>query len=225
VKYVYEYPRPMVTVDILLWRHHKEKVEILLIRRGQPPFQGKWALPGGFIRMGETLEESARRELAEETGMKNVDIFPLTIAGDPGRDPRGRTITSLFTGFVTPPFPSVVGGDDASEVGWFAIDHLPQLAFDHSQLFDKVINELKYKLYWQFWILMFFSREITLADLEAIFKIFWKRSEGLVQMLTVAQHLKLIRAEKADYWKRTAPNRQIISLTSENLITAWQQAG
>jgi 8-oxo-dGTP diphosphatase len=225
VKYVYEYPRPMVTVDILLWRYHKEKVEILLVRRGQPPFRGKWALPGGFIRMDESLEESARRELAEETGIENADIFPLTIAGDPGRDPRGRTITSLFTGFVTAPFPSVAGGDDAREAGWFAIDHLPRLAFDHSQLIENAIAELKYKLYWQFWIFMFFSREITLADLEAIFKIFWKNSEGLVQMLKVAQRLNLIIAEKADYWKRTSTNRQIISLTSDNLITAWQQTG
>ena len=160
-----------------------------------------------------------------KTGLKNVDIFPLTIAGDPGRDPRGRTITTLFTGFVTPPFPSVVGSDDAREAGWFKIDHLPRLAFDHAQLIENATTELKYKLYWQFWILIFFSREITLADLEAIFEIFWMKSEGLIQMLTVAQHLKLIRSEKADYWKRTAPNRQIISLTSENLITAWQKAG
>jgi 8-oxo-dGTP diphosphatase len=225
VNYVYDYPRPMVIVDMLIWRYREEKVEILLIRRDGPPFRGQWALPGGFIQMDETLLESAKRELVEETGIKDMDLFSLTIAGNPERDPRGRTITALFTGFLTEPFVEVRAGDDAREAEWFAVNRLPQLAFDHAQLIRDAINELAHRLYWQLWILMFFPLKIVLSDLEKIGRFFWNEVNGSENILKVAEHLNLVQRDGADSWKRISSNQQIVSLTAEDLIKAWQSAG
>ena len=225
MNYVYDYPRPMVTVDMLLWRYREEKVEILLIRRDRPPFESQWALPGGFIRMDETLLESAKRELSEETGIKDVDLFSLTIAGNPERDPRGRTITALFTGFFTEPLVEVRAGDDAREAEWFRVDRLPRLAFDHAQLIRKAINELAHRLYWQLWILMFFPSKIVLSDLKKIGRFFWNKVNGSENILKVAEYLNLVRQDRSNSWKRTASNLQIVSLTAEDLIKAWQSAG
>ena len=225
MNYVYDYPRPMVTVDMLLWRYREEKVEILLIRRDGPPFENQWALPGGFIRMDETLLESAKRELSEETGIKDVDLFSLTIAGNPERDPRGRTITALFTGFFTEPLVEVRAGDDAREAEWFAVDRLPRLAFDHAQLILDAVNELAPRFYWQLWVLMFFSIKIVLPDLKKLGKFFWNNVDSSENILKVAEHLDLVRQDGSDSWKRTSSDLQIVSLTAEDLIKAWQSAG
>lgn len=225
MNYVYDYPRPMVTVDMLLWCYREKVVEILLIRRDRPPFRGQWALPGGFIQMDEMLLESAKRELAEETGVKNVDLFSLTIAGNPERDPRGRTITALFTGFLTEPFVEARAGDDAREAQWFEVDRLPQLAFDHAQLIRDATNELAHRLYWQLWILMFFPSKIVISDLKKIGRFFWNKADSSENILEVAEYLDLVRRDVADSWKRISSNQQIVSLTAEDLIKAWQSAG
>ena len=99
-KYCYEYPRPMVTVDILVFCKHMDGLNIMLIKREKDPFKDYWAFPGGFIEMNETLIESAKRELYEETGLTNIDLKVFNTYGDPGRDPRGRTITIVYYCFV-----------------------------------------------------------------------------------------------------------------------------
>ncbi|MDP4291731.1 MAG: NUDIX hydrolase, partial [Bacteroidota bacterium] len=96
--YTYEYPRPAVTADIVLFSRFENRDYVLLILRNNPPFQGCWALPGGFIDMDETLEESALRELAEETGLTGIRLKQFRTYGDPGRDPRHRTITVVYMG-------------------------------------------------------------------------------------------------------------------------------
>jgi 8-oxo-dGTP diphosphatase len=131
-KYTYDYPRPSVTVDIVLLTRER-KPRVLLIRRRHDPFAGRWALPGGFIEMDETLEESARRELQEETGLEVGKLEQLHTFGDPGRDPRGRTITVVFMGRVGNKL-KPQADDDAVEVGWHRLDRLPQLAFDHAEV-------------------------------------------------------------------------------------------
>ncbi|HRT31038.1 MAG TPA: NUDIX hydrolase, partial [Anaerolineae bacterium] len=94
--YTYDYPRPMLTVDIALARPGPRGPEVLLIQRGHPPFKGAWALPGGFVEEGETLEQAARRELQEETGLTDLPLQQLAAFGDPGRDPRGWTVSVVF---------------------------------------------------------------------------------------------------------------------------------
>ena len=135
MNYTYEYPRPMVTVDMLLRRETASGAEILLIQRKNPPFANAWALPGGFVDENESLENAAARELAEETGLANLQLRQLHAFGDPGRDPRGHTITIVF-GATLPESATIraKAGDDARNIRWFSLDNLPELAFDHAKI-------------------------------------------------------------------------------------------
>jgi 8-oxo-dGTP diphosphatase len=132
-KYCYEYPRPAVTVDIVLVTQEKQR-RVLLIRRKHLPFAGKWALPGGFVDMDETLEAAARRELQEETGLEVGALEQLHTFGDPGRDPRGRTISVVYLGEVDATHLQPKAADDAAELGWHSLRKRPPLAFDHAQI-------------------------------------------------------------------------------------------
>jgi len=131
-RFVYEYPRPCVTVDVVVVTRER-KPRVLLIRRRRPPFEGQWALPGGFIDMDETLEASARRELREETGLTPRRLVQLAAYGDPKRDPRGRTISVVFLAEVNADA-EAQAGDDAADANWFPLDKLPRLAFDHRRI-------------------------------------------------------------------------------------------
>ena len=132
-QFTYDYPRPCVTVDVVIVTR-EARPRVLLIRRKNAPFAGAWALPGGFIEMDETLEASARRELAEETGVRTGKLVQLATFCDPGRDPRGRTISVVYLARVHPKQLKPRAADDAAEVGWFALDRPPALAFDHRQI-------------------------------------------------------------------------------------------
>lgn len=129
--YQYKYPRPMVCVDMLVLRKSSHQHKILLIKRLNEPFKDQWAFPGGFIEMDEDLIESAYRELEEETGITQISLQQYKTYGTPGRDPRGRTISVVFGGFLESK-QEAQAGDDAKEAKWFPIDQLPPLAFDHS---------------------------------------------------------------------------------------------
>ena len=131
--FTYEYPRPMVTVDLVLVTKDAAP-RVLLIRRKRDPFAGCWALPGGFIEMNETLDESARRELKEETGLAVGKLVQLGVYGDPGRDPRGRTITVAYLVRVDAKKLKPIAADDAAEVDWFPLRRPPKLAFDHAKV-------------------------------------------------------------------------------------------
>ncbi len=131
--YCYEYPRPSVTVDVVIVTRER-KPRVLLIRRKHDPFEGMWAIPGGFVDMDEALEDAARRELREETGVEVADVEQLHTFGEPGRDPRGRTISVAYLARVSPRHVKPIAADDAAEVGWHPLDRLPPLAFDHDQI-------------------------------------------------------------------------------------------
>ena len=140
--YSYDYPRPAVTADIAVLRLDKVP-EILLIQRKDPPFQMSWALPGGFMEMEETLEETARRELLEETGIKAGELIRFDSYDKPGRDPRGRTITQVFVMIWKTAMGTPKAGSDASELQWFGLNELPELAFDHQEIVNDVIRMIK----------------------------------------------------------------------------------
>ena len=135
-RYVYEWPRPMVTVDAAVFGLFRDGARLLLIRRKHDPYKGCWAIPGGFIEMDEELEAAAARELAEETGLTGVRLEQMRTYGTVGRDPRGRLITVVFMGIVEEKQAAEVkAGDDAAEAEWFAIDALPrEMAFDHDEI-------------------------------------------------------------------------------------------
>lgn len=131
--YTYNFPRPMVTVDAVVFAGAPKDVNVVLIERKHDPFQGKWALPGGFVDIDEPLDAAVARELKEETGLGNIDLKQLHTFGDPGRDPRGRSITVVYYGFIPKILP-LSPGDDAAKAAWFSIDQLPPLAFDHRDI-------------------------------------------------------------------------------------------
>ena len=139
--YAYEYPRPQVTADVALFAGRGDDLKVLLIRRGNEPFKGRWALPGGFIGEREVLEACAARELAEETGVTGVHLEQVRAFSDPDRDPRARTITVLFAGALAEPTPAS-GGDDAAEARWWPVEDLPELAFDHVHLIAVALDRL-----------------------------------------------------------------------------------
>jgi len=141
-KYTYDYPRPALTADIAVLRLD-EVPEILLIQRRDPPFSQMWALPGGFMEMEETLEEAARRELMEETGIKAGELIRFDSYDKPGRDPRGRTITQVFVMIWKTEMGVPKANSDASNLQWFGLSDLPPLAFDHEFIVSDVIRMIR----------------------------------------------------------------------------------
>ena len=140
--YTYDYPRPAVTVDAVIFRKSTE-YEVLLIQRKHYPFEGMWALPGGFIDMDETAEVAVVRELLEETNLKMNHLEQLHTFSALGRDPRGRTVSVTFFGQVDFDNSQVRGGDDASDAKWFKMSEVPDLAFDHIEAVRMALKRIK----------------------------------------------------------------------------------
>lgn len=140
----YEHPRPALSTDVVVLVGPPASRRVLLVRRNQEPFKGRWALPGGFVNESEPLDVAARRELAEETGLVVRETFEqVGTFGNPGRDPRGWTVSVVF-GVVLPGSPPAVrGGDDAAEAAWHALDKTPPLAFDHDEVLASAVRRLE----------------------------------------------------------------------------------
>ena len=134
MSYTYPYARPAVTVDCVLFGRAPEGRHILLIERKNPPFAQHWALPGGFLDLGESPEDGAARELAEETGLTGIPLTQLGAFGAPDRDPREHVISIAHTATVSVADHHPVAADDAADVRWFPLDDLPPLAFDHEEI-------------------------------------------------------------------------------------------
>ena len=143
-KYIYDWPRPMVTADAAVFTHTGGKTKVLLIKRGREPFKGKWAMPGGFVNMDEELKDAVVRELKEETGVTGVHLEQMHTFGTLGRDPRGRIITIVFMGIAKEDQTKIKAGDDADKAQWFDIEELPEdLAFDHNEIIRYAVGKLK----------------------------------------------------------------------------------
>jgi 8-oxo-dGTP diphosphatase len=144
-KYCYDYPRPALTADIVLFGKEKNRLHVLLIERANDPFKGAWAFPGGFMDEDETIEACAARELKEETGLTGISLEQFHVFSEPGRDPRGRTVSVAFIAFIPMDIHQGKAGDDAANVGWFPVDSLPELAFDHDQVMKIALKALEEK--------------------------------------------------------------------------------
>ena len=142
-QYCYKFPRPSVTADCIVFTRESTP-QVLLIERGDEPFMGCWAFPGGFLNMDETTEQCAIRELKEETGLEVDKVKEIGTYSKVDRDPRGRTITVAYLAVVDAPL-EVMGQDDAAKAQWFPIDALPELAFDHDEIMKDAMSAL-YKL-------------------------------------------------------------------------------
>jgi 8-oxo-dGTP diphosphatase len=149
MKYTYDFPRPAVTVDCVVFGFDEGDLKVLLVRRELDPYRGKWALPGGFVHEDESLDEAARRELREETGIEKLYLEQLYTFGDVGRDPRGRVITIAYYALVKLADHRVKAATDASSAAWFPVADVPRLAFDHEKILETALARLKAKVRYQ----------------------------------------------------------------------------
>lgn len=145
--YSYKYPHPAVTTDCVIFGFDGAKLKVLLIERGNEPYKGLWAFPGGFQNMDESAEQGARRELMEETGMVAGYMEQFHAFTDPDRDPRERVITIAYYALCN--IQEVKGGDDAAKAQWFSIDEIPQLAFDHDCMLHLALSALRERLHFR----------------------------------------------------------------------------
>lgn len=143
MSYTYKYPMIYLTVDIIVYDFTSANQNVLLIQRDRPPFEGGWALPGGFVDINETLEQAAMRELEEETGLKNLSLEQFRAFSEIDRDPRHRTVSVVFYGFADETNNNAMAGSDARAAQWFSLDRLPELAFDHAEILQKLNRNLK----------------------------------------------------------------------------------
>ncbi len=142
--YTYKHPRPALTVDCVVFGFDGGDLQVLLIRRGIEPFKDRWALPGGFVHLDETLDEAARRELAEETGLREVFLEQLHTFGAVERDPRERVVSVAYYALVKPS--AATAATDAAEADWFPAASVPPLAFDHVEILAAALDRLRDKL-------------------------------------------------------------------------------
>jgi 8-oxo-dGTP diphosphatase len=144
--HTYEYPRPALTVDCVVFGFDEGDLKVLLIERDLEPFAGRWALPGGFVHVDESLDEAALRELREETGVSRVYLEQVYTFGRPDRDPRERVVSVAYYALVKLSLHSVKAATDARNAAWFDVSDLPKLAFDHEQIVEVALQRLKNKM-------------------------------------------------------------------------------
>jgi 8-oxo-dGTP diphosphatase len=169
--YSYEYPKPALTVDCVVFGLDEDsELKLMLIKRDIPPFKGEWALPGGFVRMEESLEESALRELREETGIKKVFLEQLYTFGSVDRDPRDRVVTVAYYGLINLGEQQIKATTDASDAAWFPITKIPPLAFDHNKILDVALARLKGKVRYEPVGFELLPKKFTLSQLQKLYE-------------------------------------------------------
>jgi 8-oxo-dGTP diphosphatase len=173
--HTYEHPRPALTVDIALFGLDDAGLQVLLIQRDAEPFAGQWALPGGFVRMDESVDEAARRELHEETGVHDVFLEQLYTFGAVDRDPRGRVVSVAHYALVNLRDHRVKADTDARDAAWFAADETPTLAFDHADILAMAHDRLRGKVRYQPIGFELLPREFALRQLQQMYEIILDR--------------------------------------------------
>jgi 8-oxo-dGTP diphosphatase len=169
--HTYEYPRPALTVDCIIFGLDAQlELKVMLIQRDIPPFQGQWAIPGGFVRMDETLEQAALRELQEETGIHDVFLEQLYTFGDLERDPRDRTVTVAYYALINLIEQQIQASTDAREADWFPLHAIPSLAFDHEQILQKAIARLRSKIRYEPIGFELLPKKFTLTQLQKLYE-------------------------------------------------------
>lgn len=169
-------PHPAVTVDVILFTIDEGRLKVLLIRRQLPPFEGRWALPGGFVRMEESLDEAARRELVEESGVEVRWLEQLYTFGDPKRDPARRVITVTYFALIDARKVELHAGTDATNAAWYRIDALPRLAFDHGKIVSYALERLRYKSEYAPVAFQLLPAKFTLSELQEVYEAIHDRA-------------------------------------------------
>lgn len=168
--YSYQYPRPALTVDCVVFGYDAEELKVLLIQRDLDPFEGKWALPGGFVHIDETLEDAARRELQEETGIADLYLEQLYTFGEVNRDPRERVVSVAYYALVDLFHHRLTAATDARNAAWFAVDDTPPLAFDHEHILTMAHQRLRGKVRYQPIGFELLPEKFTLTQLQRLYE-------------------------------------------------------
>lgn len=183
--YAYKYPRPEVTTDCVILGFDGSELKMLIVKRGIEPFKGSWALPGGFLRMHETIEECAQRELLQETGVEQSFMKQFGVFSALDRDPRGRVVTVAFYALVK--LTEVKGGDDAAEAKWVSLDEIPHLAFDHDMIVASALKHIREDIHFRPLGFELMPERFTLPQLqrlyEAILGVKFERSNFAKKLL------------------------------------------
>src|SRR6266850_1526509 len=169
--HTYQYPRAALTVDCVVFGFDEAELKVLLIERGLEPFKGRWALPGGFVRVEETLDEAARRELVEETGLKNVFLEQLYSFGGIKRDPRERVVSVAYYALVKLSDHRAKAATDAANAEWFLVSKLPKLAFDHADILETALSRLKGKVRYEPIGFELLPAKFTLSQLQHLYEV------------------------------------------------------
>jgi 8-oxo-dGTP diphosphatase len=170
MSYTYEYPRAALTVDCVVFGYDEGELKVLLIQRGLEPFKGRWALPGGFVRVDETLDAAARRELAEEAGLKNVFLEQLYTFGAVNRDPRERVVSVAYCALVKLSDHRAKAATDAANAEWFPVSKATKLAFDHADILATALARLKGKVRYQPIGFELLPPKLTLSQLQHLYE-------------------------------------------------------
>lgn len=173
--FTYPHARPALTVDCAVFGLDEEDLKILLIQRDIEPFAGRWALPGGFVRIDESVDQAARRELAEETGLTRVFLEQLYTVGEVDRDPRERVVTVAYYALVRLGDHQVQAATDARNAAWFAVDDLPPLAFDHDAIATMALRRLQGKVRYQPIGFELLPPKFSLTRLQRMYEIILER--------------------------------------------------
>ncbi len=168
--FTYQYPRAALTVDCVVFGFDEGALKVLLIRRGIEPYQNKWALPGGFVRPDETLNEAARRELHEETGLREIYLEQLYTFGEIDRDPRERVVSVAYFALVRRADHLPAAATDAAEAAWFEVGKVPVLAFDHAEILAMALERLRGKIRWQPVGFELLPKKFTLTQFQALYE-------------------------------------------------------
>lgn len=196
--YTYKYPHPSVTTDSVIFGFDGTSINILLIERGIAPYKGAWALPGGFLNMDETVEEGAKRELQEETNIKDVYLEQFHTFSAVDRDPRERVITIAFFALVSKDKFEIIAGDDANKAQWYEWNHLPPLAFDHADVIRMAREKLQEKLRISPIAFKLLDKVFKMDELQRIYELIHERKydrRNFMRKMEASGFLKKIEEE------------------------------
>ena len=207
-----KFPSQSVTTDVVIFSFFENSLNVLLVRRKRMPFQGYWAIPGGFVEPDEDLPESAARELFEETGLKKISLVEYGVFGHPGRDPRTRTVTVCYLALVRKEKIRPIAGDDAEDARWFPARKVPELAFDHDRELKGALERLRELAVLTPALFDLLPEEFSGTDLSQLCSEIFRKKFSQAQLLKKLRSLGLVKPCGRNQYCFSAKNFQACSL-------------
>lgn len=193
-----KYEKPSVTVDTVIFTIKDDDLKVLLVKRKITPFKDVWAIPGGFVRIDESLEDAAKRELKEETGIKGTYLEQLYTFGNPKRDPRGRVITVAYMALINSSNVELKADTDVSDAQWFSIKKIPLLAFDHKKILEYALKRLRWKFEYTAVSFSLLEKEFTLTYLQKVYEIVFNKKFDKRNFRKKLLSLNILKKEGVD---------------------------